>query len=238
MNLAPEPQLRGFVSLESPASSWWSIVLISLWSFVLPVLECSAVVSCSAADSHLTQLTLLTELSGVLFIVCQCVGVDLAHWRSVALLFMQFKIKSNIMYSQTVHSLFRLVLHVGCSWAFVYASNHPRICMERVSATSCTLMWDLWVVRAEPIRFYWVSLIYFCLSLLYRFLLSLDWMCGVGPCGLITCFHSLPALLSWLLIIIIIIKWARDHIANVPWGRDHTAHIYVATAHIHPRTEH
>ena len=45
----------------------------------------------------------------------------------------------------------------------------------------------------------WHDLLFlFCLLLLYLFLPSTGWLCGVGVFGLIECAHSLPALHSGL----------------------------------------
>ena len=45
----------------------------------------------------------------------------------------------------------------------------------------------------------WHDLLFrFCLLLIYIFLPSMGWLCGVGVLGLIECSHSLPALHSEL----------------------------------------
>ena len=72
------------------------LLLISFWSFLLPVLEYCSAVWCSAADSHLKLLDIVDRSSGFLAgCVLEC---NLAHRRSVAELCMLFKIESNPMH--------------------------------------------------------------------------------------------------------------------------------------------
>ena len=65
----------------------------SFWSFFLPVLEYCSAVWCSAADSHLKLLDSVVRSAG--FLAGGVLECNLAHRRSVAELFMLFKIKSN-----------------------------------------------------------------------------------------------------------------------------------------------
>ena len=70
-----------------------SLLLISFWSFVLPVLEYCSAVWRSAADSHLKLLDRVVRSAG--FLAGGILDCNLAHRRSVAELCMLFKIKSN-----------------------------------------------------------------------------------------------------------------------------------------------
>ena len=73
-----------------------SLLLRSFWSFVLPVLEYCSAVWCSAADSHLKLLHRVFRSAG--FLAGGVLECNLAHRRSVAELWMLFKIKSNPMH--------------------------------------------------------------------------------------------------------------------------------------------
>ena len=71
-----------------------SLLLRSFWSLVSPVLEYCCVVWWAGADSHLDLL----DWSGVIvFIADGILDCNLAHRRSVGVLYMLFKIKSNPM---------------------------------------------------------------------------------------------------------------------------------------------
>ena len=61
--------------------------------FVLPVLEYSSTVWCSAADTHLRLLDRV--VSGARFLTGGVFECDLAHRRSVAVLCMLYKIRCN-----------------------------------------------------------------------------------------------------------------------------------------------
>ena len=58
--------------------------------------------------------------------------------------------------------------------------------------------------RANAFLLAWSALSFWLL--LFYLLPSIGWLCGAGVFGLIECSHSLPALHSWLQIIIIIIS--------------------------------
>ena len=73
-----------------------SLLLRSLWSFVMPVLEYCSAVWCSAADSHLKLLGRVVRSAG--FLAGGVLDCNLAHHRSVAELCIIFKIKSNPMH--------------------------------------------------------------------------------------------------------------------------------------------
>ena len=76
-----------------------------------------------------------------------------------------------------------------------------------ILVTLCLMVWDWRVSRAEPMLSCRHDLLFiFWLLLFYLFLPSMGWLCGVGVFELIECSHSLPALHSWLQMIIIIIK--------------------------------
>ena len=76
----------------------------------------------------------------------------------------------------------------------------PSLCLFRtILVILCLMVWDWRVSRAEPMLSHWHDLLFvFCLLLLYVFLPSMGWLCGVGVFGLIECPHSLPALHSGL----------------------------------------
>ena len=76
-----------------------SLLLRSFWSFVLPVLEYCSAVRCSAANSHLKLLDRVVR--DAVFLAGGVLECDLAHRRSVAVLCMLFKIKSNPMHPLT-----------------------------------------------------------------------------------------------------------------------------------------
>ena len=64
-----------------------------IWGFVLPVLEYSSAVWCSAADTHLKLLDRVDSCAS--FLTGGVFECDLAHRRSVAVLSMQYKIRCN-----------------------------------------------------------------------------------------------------------------------------------------------
>ena len=66
------------------------------WGFVLPVLEYCAAVWCSAADTHLKVLDLV--VSGACFLAGAELNCNLCHRRSVAVLWMLYKIRCNPMH--------------------------------------------------------------------------------------------------------------------------------------------
>ena len=63
------------------------------WGFVLPVLEYSSAVWCSAADTHLKLLD--RAVSGAWFPTGGVFECDISHCRSVAILCMLYKIRCN-----------------------------------------------------------------------------------------------------------------------------------------------
>ena len=73
-----------------------SLFLRSFWSFVLPVLEYCPAVWCAAADSYLKLLDRVVRSAS--FLAGGVLECNLADRRSVAVLCMLFKIKSNSMH--------------------------------------------------------------------------------------------------------------------------------------------
>ena len=141
-----------------------SLLLISFWSFVLPVLEYCSAVWCSPADSHLKLLDRV---------------VRSAHRRSVAELCMLFKIKSNSMHplsSVKYDHLYTIILYIRLCrmcrrvllvvlWLLIgtrsrllvvgFLSIAEPLCSSRrlfgtILVTLCFMVWDWRVSRAEP----------------------------------------------------------------------------------------
>ena len=69
----------------------WSLLLRSLWSFVLPVLEYCSAVWCSAADSHRKLLDRVVRSAG--FLAGGVLDCNLANRRSVAELCMLLRLR-------------------------------------------------------------------------------------------------------------------------------------------------
>ena len=67
-----------------------------LWGFVLPDLEYCSAVWCSAADTHLKLLDRV--VSGACFLADGVLSCNLSHRRSVAVLFMLYKIRCKPMH--------------------------------------------------------------------------------------------------------------------------------------------
>ena len=78
--------------VPSQITSW---EMLSVWGFILPVLEYCSAVRCSAADPHLKLLD--RAVSGARFLNGGVVEYDIAHRRSVAVLSMLYKIRYNPM---------------------------------------------------------------------------------------------------------------------------------------------
>ena len=91
-----------FVLFPVPLRKSWqvfhdrSLLVRSFRSFVQPVMEYCSAVWCSAADSHLKLLDRVVRSIG--FLAGGVLEYNLAHRRSVAVLCMLFKIKSNLMH--------------------------------------------------------------------------------------------------------------------------------------------
>ena len=65
--------------------------------FVLPILEFCSAVWCSAADTNHKLLD--RAVSGARFLTGVVLECDIAHCRSVAVLFMMYKIRCNLMHT-------------------------------------------------------------------------------------------------------------------------------------------
>ena len=164
-----------------------SLFLRSFWSFVLPVLEYCSAVWCLAADSHLKLLDRVVRSAG--FLAGGVLDCNLAHRRSVAELYMLFKIKSNPMHplSSALPSPYvparatcgALVAH---RHAFVPArcrtSQYRRtfvpnsVSLWNDLKCPCLKVWDWLVSRAEPMLSCWHDLLFlWCLLLFYLRLL-------------------------------------------------------------------
>ena len=173
------------------------LLLRSFWSFVLPVLE-----YCSATNSHLKLLDRVVRSAG--FLPGGVLECNLAHRRSVAELCMLFKIKSNPMhhlsgalplpYVPVRVTRGAFVAHIGTRSSLLAvgllsiaeALCPSRCLIETILVTLCLMAWDWRVSRAEPMLSCWHDLLYiFCLLLLYLFLPSMGWLCGVGVFGLL-----------------------------------------------------
>ena len=166
----------------------------SFWSFVLPVLEYCSPVWCSAVDSHLKLLDRVVR--GAAFLAGGVLECNLAHRRSVAVLCMLFKIKSNPMhplsgalplpYVPARVTRDALVAHRH-SFAF------PRCRTSEYRRTFVPLSVSLWndlgcpalmvfhwpILRAEPILSSWPNLLFLFVSYYFLFFF-LPWVGCVG----------------------------------------------------------
>ena len=152
--------------------------------FVLPVLEyCSAFWS-SAADIHLTLLDRV--VSGASFLTGGAFECDLAHRRSVAVLWMLYKIRCNPIHRlcgalPVAYVPVRGTRGAVIAHQFTYA---PPRCIAgllfpcqylcgTILVTPCSMVWDWRVSRAGPMPFYWPRCsLTFCLLLFSLSLLS------------------------------------------------------------------
>ena len=148
----------------------------------MPVLEYCSAVWCSADDSHLKLLDRVVRSAG--FLAGGVLDCNLAHRRSVAELYMLFKIKSNPMHPLSgalpCH-MCRCVLLVVL-WLLIGTRSHllvvgllsiaEPLCPSRglfgtILVTPCLMLWDWRVSRAEPMLSCWHDLLFlFCLLLL------------------------------------------------------------------------
>ena len=187
-----------------------SLLLRSFWSFLLQVMEYCSAVWCSAADSHLKLLDRVTRSASLLAGgVLEC---NLAHRRSIEVLCVLFKIKSNPMHPLSgalplpyVPALVTrgVWLLIGTSLrllAVELLSIAGPLCPTQyrygtILVTLFLMVWDWRVLRAEPTPTCWLNLFFLYISHFFSlFLPSTDWFCEVGVLGLIGCSHSLPAL--------------------------------------------
>ena len=146
-------------------------------SLVLPVLEYVSAVWCSAADSHLKLLDKVVRSAG--FLTGGVLDCNLIHRRSVAVLCMLFKIKSNPMHPlsgalPSCRSMCRRVLLVVL-WLLICTRSRlivvgllsiaEPLCPSRClcgtifKVTLCLMVWDWRVSRAEPMLSCWHDLL-------------------------------------------------------------------------------
>ena len=161
--------------------------------FVLPVLEYSSPVWCSAADTHIKLLD--RAVSGARFLTGGVFECDIAHRRSVAVLRMLYKIRCN-----PVHPLNGALpgpyvpvrVTRGALVAHRYTYAPPRCRTLQYSRTfipfflilnppyspfpsgtillrAYSMVWDWRVSRAWPMLFYWPELLYPYYNLLLFF---------------------------------------------------------------------
>ena len=169
-----------------------SLLLRSIWSFVLPVLEYCSAVCCSAAHSHLKLLDRVVR--GVVFLAGGVMECNLDHHGSVAVLCMLFKIKSNPMHPLSwALPLPYVPMHVtrGALVAHIYRHSFapPRCRTSQYSRTFVPLsvslwnilvaqylmVWDWRVLRAEPMLSGWPNLFFHFVSY-YLLLFCFPWV--------------------------------------------------------------
>ena len=160
------------------------------WGFVLPVLEYCSVVWCSAADTHLKLLDRV--VSGACFLAVGVLNCNLSICRSVAMLCMLYKIRSNLMHPlcgalpvpyvpvRVTHGtlidigiLMRLpAAEPRSTTGFLFPSQYLS---GTIWLAPYSIVWDWWVSRAGPMPFCWpscsllFSLQLFSLSLLFLY---------------------------------------------------------------------
>ena len=190
-----------------------------IWSFVLPVLVCCSAVWCSAADTHLKLTDRVVRSVG--FLAGGVLECNLAQRRSVAELFMLFKIKSNQMHPFS-GALPLPYVPAGVTRGALVAHRHsfapPCWRTSQYRRSFVPLSVSLWNDLSDPM-FDGVGLVGFksrtnaflltwsAPSFLSPTVLSFSSFHGLvvwlGVFGLIECSHSLQALHSRLQIIII-----------------------------------
>ena len=105
-------------------------ILRSLWNFVLPVLEYCSAVWCSAADLHLKLLGAILEW-------------NLAHHRSVAVLCMLFKIRSNPMHCSLEYVPARVTRGALVAHTHLFVSPQSRTSQyRRTFVPLSVLLWN------------------------------------------------------------------------------------------------
>ena len=122
------------------------------WGFVLPVLEYCSAVWCSAADTHLNLLDLV--VSGACFISGAVLNCNISHRRSVALLWMLYKIRCNPMHplcgTLPVPYVPVRVTH-GTLIAHRYTYAPPRCRTSQYRITFIFLSVSLWNDLVDPV---------------------------------------------------------------------------------------
>ena len=119
--------------------------------FVLPVLEYCSVVWCSAADTHLRLLDRVVSVAS--FLTGGVFGCDLAHRRSLAVLYMLYKIRCNPMHplygALPVPYVPVRVTHGAIAHRYTYAP--PRCTTSQYRLTFIPLSVSLWNDLREPV---------------------------------------------------------------------------------------
>ena len=151
---------------------------------VLPVLECCSAVWCSAADTHHKLLD--RAVSGARFLTVGVFKCDIAHRRSVAVLYMLYKIRCNsvpplngtlpgpyvqrrlhaVLWSHISTLMHRLAAEPRSTARLLFRSWCPS---GTILLTPYLMVWDWGVSRAGPMLFYWPKLLYPYYSLLLFF---------------------------------------------------------------------
>ena len=152
--------------------------------FVLPVLEYSSAVWCSAADTHLKLLH--RAVSDAQFPTGGVFECDIGHCRSLAVVCMLYKIRCNTMHllNGALTGLY-VPVQVTCAALVTqqYTYAPPRCRTSQYSrtfipitvslwnnlATSYSMVWDWQVSRAVSVPFYWPQLLYPYYNLLLFF---------------------------------------------------------------------
>ena len=91
-----EQLFKDLVSKGCPGECSGSLLERCFRGFVMPVLEYCSAVRCLANDTHLKLLD--RAVSGALFLTGRMFESDIAHCRSVAVLYMLYKIRCNPMH--------------------------------------------------------------------------------------------------------------------------------------------
>ena len=165
--------------------------------FVLPVLEYCSGVWCLAADTHLRLL--YRVVSGASFLTGGVFECDLAHRRSVAVLYILYKIRCNPMhplYSALPVPYVPVRVTRGAVIAHRYTYAPPRCRTSQYRRTFIPLSVSLWndLISGgfqEQGRCLFIGLaarsLFVSCCFPFLFFLSLGWCCGVGVFGLIRC---------------------------------------------------
>lgn len=146
-----------------------SLLLTFFRNFVLPVFEYACIVPQSCAQLSIHSLNYWTGLAGVQVLIFWLAMCNLAHQRSVEVLYMQFKIKSN-----PIH-------YLSCALPLLYAPkrvNRGNLVAHQLSLTPprcrtfaadlvtfvplngtilitlCLILWDWQILRAETMLFF------------------------------------------------------------------------------------
>ena len=125
---------------------------------------------------------------------------DIAHCRSVAVLFLLYKISCNPMHPLIVIYLGRMCSMSRIDILIRFLAAEPRSTAGSLFSSQCpcgkilltlySMVWD-WPISRAGSMFYFIFIscsIAFCLLLLsLSFFLSIGWYCGAGVLGLIGC---------------------------------------------------